>query len=216
MPVNNTKGLQTDIVYYTQNFESGDLSMFDYVSSTPAVAFQIVTSPSQGTYAFKSTNDPTGDPSNPFPNSPQPEAHIAISPVGPKLRSFSIKFNFQIPDGDDPGFVGLSDTGSGAFLVFTPARQGDPTRRFYINGFLYGPPLSAGSWYTFNATEINFNTQTFDFEVRDSGDTQVLSDTNMAFLNTTNEFGYISFANQLNSSTSNCTWDDIVVTGLGI
>jgi len=210
MPVNNTKGLVTNELLFEEDFESGSLASWDYVS--PGVGVDLSTLQAQGTYSLRTIN-PVPDAVSPAPWTGASVAYKYIN-LYKKIRTISFKFYVQAYGVDDPGFFSLRSTDQ-AFSAMTliPFRQTDPTRRWYLNGQLYSV-LNTGEWYTMNITNFTNTTPTMDFELRDSGATLIDSDTDVPTANI--DVNTIAMANQLGDSDGVMYVDDIQIWGKGI
>lgn len=201
MPLINSKGLVTNELLFEDDFEDGNLTEW----SLGGTGMTITTSPAQGTYALKSTN-----------NTASASSAVRTVNLSSKPRTVQFKFRIVARGIDDPVISIWGGTG-GNLLSFNPADAAsmDPARRMQLNGTHY-TTLNVGEWYTLTLSDVNFSTQTFDFELRDSIDALESSDTGVTFGATT--LNNIQVYNQLGDTSpiGSTVIDDIKIWGKGI
>jgi len=217
MPVNMTKGLNTNALLFSENWESNNFSQWDYAS--PNAGVTIVTSPAQGSYSLKMKNG-TFDTSSPKGGSEIPnvsEVYKSTTTWGHKIRAISIKFRMAALGTDDPTALFFRDAAGNTVVNINPAREGDPTRRMLINVANYYTVLNIGEWYTLNITNIDVPNKTLDFVCYDGIGSVESSDTDVPINPAvTGDIDGFLFINQLSESTGECNWDDLEIRGYGV
>ncbi len=200
-------------VSFVEDFESGNLSQWDYVSpSTPTVTG----SPAFGSFSMRianGINDNTGTPWQ--TNNCGVQKNVDL---GTCMTECTFKFRFDSGAAlDDPFSLNIRDgaslLSSGQIFHFNPRRaaSSDPSRRFQFNGTLY-QALTAANWYKLRVYNINWTANTLDFDLFDiNGGPEVLvtGDTGLTIFGT--GANYLTVVNQAgDSNVSNI--DDINVS----
>ena len=199
---------------FTEDFETGDFSKWDYVSSTGTPS--LVASPAFGSFSMRianGINDNTGTPWQINTSGAQKDIDL-----GECMDECTFKFRFDSGAAlDDPFSLNVRDGASlltsGQIFHFNPRRAApsDPARRFQFNDTLY-QTLTAANWYKLRVYNINWSANTLDFELFDingSPETFVTGDTGLTIVGT--GANYITIINQPgDANVSNI--DDIVIS----
>jgi len=199
---------------FSEDFETGTLEQWDYVSPNTSVG--IVDNPAQGRFAFRIDNlnqDPASGTAGVLTEPGDFSSVIRKELVPARYGVVAFKFQILTFDEDDPGMFAITDASDARSLVVIPMRETaqDAGNRFWVEARFARsyPRLDIGVWYAFRAA-FDWESMTFDFELRDADGVVVRSDSGVPFVG--DNFAKVWIYNQSGNRDGGVSvWDDIYV-----